>query len=40
MGGFIGLIFVVVLSFMIGGPLGFIVLGSVIGLGIKTIFRR
>jgi hypothetical protein len=40
MGGFIGLTIVVVVSFMIGGPLGFIVLGSLIGLGIKTALRR
>jgi hypothetical protein len=40
MGGFIGLIIVVVVSFVIGGPLGFIVLGSLIGLGIKTALRR
>lgn len=40
MGGIFGLIIVVVVSFMIGGPLGFIVLGSLIGLGIKTFIRR
>jgi hypothetical protein len=36
MQGFLGLIVIVVCAFMIGGPLGFIVLGSLIGLGIAT----
>lgn len=40
MRGFVGLTVVVVLSFMIGGPLGFIVLGSLIGLGIKAIVGK
>lgn len=36
MQGILGLIVIVVFSFMIGGPLGFLVLGSVIGLAIAT----
>lgn len=39
MKGIVGLTVIIVFSFMIGGPLGFIVLGSLLGLGIKKVMR-
>lgn len=40
MAGFFGLTLVVVVSYLIGGPVAFIVTGSLIGLGIKALSRR